>query len=253
MPFRDSAYRLRALVRHNLILITSDPGPIIGYIVMPILMITAFRPLYLISHGAVNGTLQVTAGAITLFSLITINMSGQALLNERSWRTWDRLRATPANGIELVLGKMIPFYLLLLGQQAALLLYSVLVFQLSADGLDAAVAIVVTWAAAVLAMGSLLASLVRTHGQLSMITDIGAITVTVLGGGLMPVQDLPGWMRPLAPFSPGYWAISGYKAAFTGRYGAPLLVPAGALLLVAAAATIVSVRTASRRGTSRQP
>lgn len=251
---KESGYRLRALVRHTLILIMCDRGPIVAFIAMPMLMMVAFRPVYTASNGTVSGTVRVTIGAMILFSLITLNIVGQNLFNERTWRTWDRLRTSPASSIELLLGKVIPFYLLLLGQQAILLLFSIAVFRLHINGPADPLVIMLSWSAAVLAMGLMLASVVRTLGQLATITDIGAITITVLGGGLSPVHEMPGWMQSLAPYSPGYWAIGGYQEAISGRFDAALLRPVAVLVAIAISAmTVAAWRTTSRFGASRQP
>jgi ABC-2 type transport system permease protein len=231
-----------------------DRGPIIALIVMPMIMIVAFRPVYTASNGTINGTVQVTIGAMTLFSLIILSIIGQNMFNERTWRTWDRLRASPASSIELLLGKVIPFYVLLVGQQMILLLYSTAVFRLHINRPAAALVIMLAWSAAVLAMGLMLASSARTLGQLATITDIGAIVITVLGGGLSPVREMPGWMQSLAPYSPGYWAIGGYRQAISGRLDLAFLRPVAVLLIIAMAAmTVAAWRTTNRFGASRQP
>jgi ABC-2 type transport system permease protein len=250
----EFGYRLYALVRHTFILTIRDPGPIIAFIAMPMLMMAAFRPVYTASNGTVSGTARVTIGAIILFSLITLNIIGQNMFNERTWRTWDRMRTTPASSIELLLGKVIPFYVLLVGQQMILLLYSTAAFRLHINRPAAALVIMLAWSAAVLGLGLMLASVARTLGQLSTITDIGAIAITVLGGGLSPVREMPGWMQSLAPYSPGYWAIEGYQQAISGSLGIALLRPVAVLLIIAIAAmTVAAWRTASRFGASRQP
>ena len=34
-----------------------------------------------------------------------------------------------------------------------------------------------------------------------------------LGGGFVPVESLPDWIEPIAPISPVYWAMEGYRTA----------------------------------------
>ena len=68
-------------------------------------------------------------------------------------------------------------------------------------------------------------TLARSPAQLSAAGDVFALLTTVLGGALVPVALLPGWMRAIAPASPGYWALDAYRAALAGiraQLGRPL-------------------------------
>ena len=249
--------RLSAIVRHNMVLLSRDPGQIFGYTVMPLLLMIALRPIYVARSDPVSGTTQATIGPMVLFSLITLNVIGHNLLHERTWHTWDRLRASPATGAELLLGKSIPFYVMLLVQQSIVVLCGVLTFGLRVPGqaaIMATVLMMLVWSATILALGSLLATAVRSHGQLNTITDIGAFLVTVIGGGLTPPSAMPQWMHAIAPYSPGYWAISGYRAALTGQAGGALLRSIAVLLLIAvAAAALATWLTGRRTGARGQP
>jgi ABC-2 type transport system permease protein len=75
------------------------------------------------------------------------------------------------------------------------------------------------WSTTLLAAGSLLATLVRSHSQLAVLTDIGAIAISTLGGALLPLSMMPAIAQHAAPASPGYWAISMLKAAVRGHPG----------------------------------
>jgi ABC-2 type transport system permease protein len=244
----NSLWRLWTMVRHNVVLLARDPGPLLGYTVVPLLLITALRPLYATRGDGSMGTASITCGSLVLFSLISLNIVGHSLLNERSWFTWDRLRATPAATAELLLGKLIPFYLMLLLQQTVLLTYSSLVLGMRFEGSVAAlVGIFLTWPTAVLAMGSLCAGLVRTHGQLNTINDIGAFVITIIGGGLTPLSELPRWMHQIAPLSPGYWGVAGYRAGLTSDSGTSSVPPLAVVLLIAAAAAMAAVVVSGRQ------
>ena len=247
--------RFGALIRHNTVLLARDPGQVLGYTLVPVLLITALRPLYVAYYGEVRGTAYITTGALVLFSLITLNVIGHNLLNERSWRTWDRLRATPATGAELLFGKSVPFYVLLLLQQFLLLGYSRIAFGLVIHGSPAALTgMMFVWPAAVVALGNLLAAWARSHGQLNTINDVGAFVVTVISGGLTPLKALPDWMRAVAPFSPGYWALTGLRAAIEGGGPDTLAYPILIVALFAIATAGLAVWTVTRKvGVSQPP
>ena len=78
---------------------------------MPLVMIVLLRPLYLSAlarRGVQAGTVQVVTGMLVMFSLLALSVVGTAILTERTWRTWDRLRATPARSGELLATKALP-------------------------------------------------------------------------------------------------------------------------------------------------
>jgi len=113
--------RIAVLVRHNFALLFGEPGPLISRLVQPLVLMTLMRPLYLAAlarEGVQAGTVQVVAGMLVLFSLLALSVVGGSIMAERSWRTWDRLRSTPARAGELLLGKAIPAFAMLAAQQA---------------------------------------------------------------------------------------------------------------------------------------
>jgi ABC-2 type transport system permease protein len=221
-----TATRFRAEVRHQAALLGRDPGPMIGYAVMGILLITVTRPLYRDLGG--NGTDQAAAGMSVMFSLFALKVAAAHLLNERTWHTWDRLRATPAGFGEILLGKAVPIYGAILAQQALLLGFAVATFGLHPRaGWWALAACVLAWSACVLLLGVGTSTLARSPAQLSAAGDIFALLTTVLGGAIVPVGILPDGFRHLAPISPGYWALAAYRAALLGtpaQLGRPLAV-----------------------------
>ena len=62
-------------------------------------------------------------------------------------------------------------------------------------------------------------------------TNLGAMVLGGLGGGFVPVESLPDWIEPIAPISPVYWAMDGYRTAILDGGGvADVLAPVGALV-----------------------
>jgi ABC-2 type transport system permease protein len=106
-------------------------------------------------------------------------------------------------------------------------------------------AVVLTWPVAVLGLGLMLATLVRSHGQLGTASDLGALVISVLGGALTPVSALPDWMRAVSVVSPGYWAVTGYREALLGEPGGAALPPVLVIVLVGVGAGGVAALAAS--------
>lgn len=237
-------YRTGILIRHNTVLQLRDPGHLISYLVMPMVLMLVFKPVY--ERAISGGASQVVTGMLVMFSILALAIVGTAILAERTWHTWDRLRSSPASAFELLLGKAVPTFVVLLLQQSLLLTYGVLVIgvRLSRTFWLVPVA-VVSWAFALLAIGSALAGFVRSHGELSAVCDVGALSLSALGGSFVPVSMMPGWAQAIAPISPGYWAVRMMQAAVRGDVGGTLL-PVAVLTLVGLVAGIVACRRLTR-------
>jgi ABC-2 type transport system permease protein len=91
----------------------------------------------------------------------------------------------------------------------------------------------------------LLATLARSQGELSMAADIGAPTISSLGGALVPLSLMPGWLQGLAHISPGYWALVLLQAAVDGR-PRDMVVPAAVLMVLGLVVGIYATRRLSR-------
>jgi ABC-2 type transport system permease protein len=235
----DSLHRVTVLVRHNVLLRRRDPSQMVSYLVMPMVLMLAFRPLY----DAEGGATQAVLGMLVMFSTLSLAVVGSTMLTERIWRTWDRLQATPVSIVELLLGKTIPIFVVLAAQQSLLLTFGATVVGMRVNGpVILVAAAVAVWSATLLAVGSLLAVIVRSHGELSAISDIGALTVSVLGGALAPVSAMPPWIQSMAPISPGYWALALHRNAIAGTLPGFLTAAAILTAITAVAATLACLR-----------
>lgn len=234
-----TAVRLAALSRHNAALMLREPGPVLSRLIMPLVMIVLLRPLYLSAlarHGVQAGTVQVVTGMLVMFSLLALSVVGTAILTERTWRTWDRLRATPARSGELLATKALPGFGMLAVQQAEVLLFGVVAFGLRIADPILLAAAVLSWALALLGIGTALGATLRSQSELNMAYDIGGVLLSALGGALVPLSVLPRWAQAAAPVSPGYWAMSALRAAVAGQAG-PALRAMAVLVAVAAVTT----------------
>jgi len=241
---RESGNRIGALVKHNVVMRLRDPGQMISYLVMPMVLMVFLKPLYV--RAVEGGATQVVTGLMVMFSVFAIAIAGSSILVERQWQTWDRLRSSRASATELLLGKTIPIFLIMVMQQAVLLTYGCLVIGLPIPPSIGYVALaILVWAFALLALGAALATIARSLGELSVVADVGALLVSSLGGALVPVAILPGWAQAAAHVSPGYWALELMQRAIAGD-GGGMLLPAAILLALGVAAGAFAVRRLTR-------
>ena len=235
----DPLFRTGALIKYNALLRLRDPSQLISYLVTPMVFMVVFAPLYKKALG-VDAVSAVT-GQLVMFSVFSMAIVGNAIFVEREWRTWDRLRASRAAKAELLVGKAVPVFVVLVFQQLVLVGYGWLVvgmhFPASIGLLVLAIAI---WGFTLLALGSALATIVRSRGDLIVAVDLGAILVSTIGGALLPVSLMPGWAQAAAPFSPGYWGLRLLQSAINGDFtgmAKPALICLGMGLVAGSFAT----------------
>jgi ABC-2 type transport system permease protein len=227
---RDSLYRIAALARHNTVIRLRDPGQTISYLVMPMVLMLVLKPIY--ERAIESGPTQAVTGLLVMFSVFAIAIAGNSVMIERTWRTWDRMRVSQASSTELLIGKVVPIFILMVAQQTILLVYGCLVIGLPVPGQPLLVAAsVFIWAFALLSIAALLASVVRSQGELSMICDVGALTLSSIGGSFVPLALMPDWAQVLAHFSPGYYALVMLQAAVREDVGG-MVMPAAVLLVL---------------------
>ena len=102
-----------AIIRHEMRIALSDPGTVVYMVVMPLLMAALVRGLYagvLQAQGVeeATGTEFAVPGMAVAFAAFSSGYAGFAFFRDHGWRTWDRLRASPATSADLVIGKWRP-------------------------------------------------------------------------------------------------------------------------------------------------
>jgi ABC-2 type transport system permease protein len=238
---------IRAVARHQLVLLRRAPGPVISYTVMPLLLIGLLEPVQVeLTGSATAGAVRAATGMLVMFCLFMTGVVGSGLVQERLWGTAERLASTPLQQLGFLTGKASPLLAVLLAQQAAVLGWAAVAYRFDPARCALALATVgVAWAICVLGCGILVAGLVRTMSQLGAVKDIGTLTLAGLGGAVIPVEALPGWAGTLAPVSPAYWAMRGYRQALAGL-GPFDPWPVVVLLAVGVAGLLIGAQAGSR-------
>jgi ABC-2 type transport system permease protein len=209
--------RSGAIIRQDLRILRSDPVFLIVMIVMPLLVMAFIKPAFraaLVESGVrdANGAEQSVPGSATMFAFFLMGNLGFAVFREHGWNTWERLRASRATAIEIMTGKMVTPLLSLALQLTVLFGIGGLAFGLDVRGSVVALAVVAAaLAVCLVALGFLLLAVCRTVLQLNAITNLGTIVLAGLAGAITPITALPDWARSVAPVTPGYWAMRGFR------------------------------------------
>lgn len=238
------------LVRHELRLFLREPGLLLQLVLMPLVMIAFLKPAFgatLANAGFAdaNGAEQAVPGMIVMFSFFGAGIVGFGFFREHGWGTWARLRASQAGPMAIIVGKAVPTLLLVTVQQALLFAAGVWLFDLTIRGsLLGLAAVSAALALCLVAFGVVFAAYLRSSQTLNAVNSLTVMTLAGLGGAFTPVDVMPGWAQALAPATPTYWAMTGYRAVVLDGVGITGTLPAVGILLAFAA---VLVAIAGRR------
>jgi len=161
-----------------------------------------------------------------------VGVLASSILNEKEVGTFRRLMAAPLYRTALLLGKLLPYYLVNLIQVGLMFAIGRLVFKMNLGRAPLAlVAITLATAAAATGLGLLVAALGKTERQISGISTLLALTLAAVGGMMVPVFVMPGFMQTIARFSPHYWALQGYQDVIVRGLGLRAVLPETGVLL----------------------
>ena len=231
-----------AVTRLQLRILRRDPWFLLVMIGMPLAIMPMLRQtvgLSLASTGYpdADGAEQVVPGQMVLMSFIVAGSVAIALFREHGWRTWDRLRASPASPREILAGFAIPWIAVHVAYQTVLIVAGMAFLGLRLDGGSPAALLVVAvaFSTCVIAIVLFAAATFRTVNQVQALTNLGALVLGGLGGALVPVEQLPGWAEAAAPVTPQYWAMEAYRSVFLEQGGLGDVVRSVAVLAAIAA------------------
>ncbi len=235
--------RSGAVMRQDLRILRSDPVFLLIMIVMPLLVMAFIKPAFraaLVESGVpdANGAEQVVPGTATMFAFFLMGNLGFAVFREHGWNTWERLRASRATPGEIMSGKTVTPLLSLALQLSVL-------FGLDVRGSYLALALVAaSLAVCLVSLGFVLLAICRTVMQLNAVTNLGTMVFAGLGGAIAPITALPDWARTIAPATPSYWAMRGFRSVIleAGGLGAVALPVVVLLAFTTGFACIAGVR-----------
>jgi len=183
------------------------------------------------------------AGIAVMFLLFGATGGGGALLEERENQTLDRLLTTGLSMDQLLLGKW--FYLTLLGlvQTTLMFTWGQVIFGIDLLGhFDGFLIMTLVTAGAAAAFGLLLATLCRTRGQLNGLSVVVVLTMSALGGSMVPRYVMSQSLRDAGLWTFNAWALDGYDKVFWRDMPVGDLWPQMSVLMVCGAVFLVAAR-----------
>ncbi len=148
-----------------------------------------------------------------MFAYFLVLAVGWLFVAERRQGTLKRLRAAPLSSGEILLGKLVPCFLLSIAQGLFLLVAGRLVFAMN-WGPDPWMLLPVVFTTSLSAMGLALvvASLARNEAQVAIYGTLLVVVLAGISGCLMGDRELmPEAMQRLSLVTPHAWALIAYK------------------------------------------
>jgi ABC-2 type transport system permease protein len=155
------------------------------------------------------------ASVVVMFLLFSASASGGSLLEEQEAGTLDRLLSSQLTMSELLLGKWLYFTIIGCLQIIAMFVWAWLVFGVELPThIPGFLFMTFPTAAAASAFGLVLASLCRSREQLAGVSTIVILSMSAIGGSMIPRFIMPESMKTFGLVTFNAWALDGYQAIF---------------------------------------
>jgi ABC-type Na+ efflux pump permease subunit len=150
-----------------------------------------------------------------MFAFFLVLVVSWLFVAERRQGTLKRLRAAPLSKAQILLGKLMPCYLLSVTQALFLLVAGKLVFDMKWGPSPAwLVPLVLTTSLAAMGLALFVASLARTETQVSIYGTLLVVLLGLLSGCIVPRALMPEQVRELSKITPHAWALDAYAQLF---------------------------------------
>ena len=162
------------------------------------------RPVFVQSEIRYNPGRQylgyVMPGVIGLtLQLLTVMLMAITIPRERERGTLDQLMASPITRLELILGKLLPFFGISLLNVATILFVTDRWFGIPvADRLPLLVLLCALFVLTSLATGLLISAVSRSQFQAVQIAVFYVLPVFMLSGAYAPIEAIPDYIRPIS-------------------------------------------------------
>ena len=207
------------------------------------------RPLVTVVQGQPSGPdqedqPQVTGvqigvpGFAVLFIFLTAQITARSIYDEKKTGTFRRLLASPLGKWPMLVGKLIPNFVIVLLQ--VVILFAAGMFLLPLMGLPALslgsdipalVLLVLAVALCCTTLGILIAAVARTEAQIGGISALVLWVLAFLGGSFIPLFLINESMATIGQVTPHYWAVTGFYDLLTRGQGLTAVIDSIVVLL----------------------
>ena len=178
-------------------------------------------------------------GLILLFIGTVITSLG--VVREREQGTLEQLAVTPLRPVDVIVGKIAPYFLVALIDMAVVTVVGILIFDVPFRGsfvMFAAFALVYLFV--VLGLGVLISTVSKSQGEAIQLAIMVLLPQVMLSGMIFPLQSMAAGVRWIGYLLPLTYFVMGMRGIFLKGSSAAVLVPP-LLVLVLMAIVILSL------------
>ncbi|HWR60531.1 MAG TPA: ABC transporter permease [Clostridia bacterium] len=152
-------------------------------------------------------------GFSVFFSMYTMVFGIGTILNDRQYKTWQRMLISPVSRASILAGSMVVAYITGAIQMGVLILAGKYLLGIDwGNSMAGVLTVAGAFVFAVTSMGLLLSGVVKTQGQLSSITPVVLTSTSMLGGCMWPLEVVNNKLLLfLAELTPQKWAMQGME------------------------------------------
>jgi ABC-2 type transport system permease protein len=178
-----------------------------------------------------------------LLTIITMLLTGLAIVKEREIGTLDQLLVTPLSAWQIIAGKTLPFALLGFLEMGFAMAFGVLWFKVPIVGsLPLLAALAAVFIFTTLGLGIFISTLVDTQQQALFIAWFFLVSFILLCGFFYPIANMPDWVQVITLANPLRYFIEILRELFLKGAGLTVLWPE-LLSLLAIGVTIFTLAT----------
>jgi len=172
------------------------------------------------------GLVQGIAGTAVLMLLFGVRSIGSQIIEEKEDNTFRRTMFSTLSPDIYLLGKLSSSLLVALAQLSVMFIFSAIVFNFDLFYNFPALILVTFFTAFSCASFSILIGvLVSSRNQLQSISTIVILTMSAIGGSMVPFFIMPAIMKKMAVASINYWSIQGYYDIYLRNYNLMEIMP----------------------------
>jgi ABC-2 type transport system permease protein len=158
----------------------------------------------------------IAPGMALMFLMYNVTAGGVSFLWERRKFTLQRNLVSPTHSHQIILGKSLGIFLRGFAQVLILVLTSALLFGLNWGNWLAVLVLIAFATYGALGWGMFLTSFFKTPAQVSNAGTTIGLLFGIMGGGFIPIETLPEWLKNVAKVSPNAWGSQGFTILAAG-------------------------------------
>lgn len=209
-----------------------------------VLQTISVEPRILFNPGLRSSVFFVPALVVLILHLPLIVLTSLSIVRERVEGTLEQLIVTPISRAGLMLGKLVPFFII--GLTAATIIVGVMVFIFAVPirgSLLLLSFVLMVWIITSLALGLLISTFARTQLQAVLMSILVVIPSILLSGFMFPRESMPALVYPITWILPMTYAVEVVRGVVIRGASPTALLPGITVLVVFCVSMIVTATT----------